>query len=235
MKTFSILTPSRNRPDRLKQFIDSVYTLAAFPNNVEMIVYVDLDDPRLADYKQLEANIEHNVVFLFGEHMSISKSWNSLAKLSTGNVLIMGNDDLLYRTSAWDKSLDLELDLYPDDIYCAWMEDKINGESHCAFPIVSRLWYETLGYFAPGVFNFGYNDTWVFDIAQRVDRCHFIPHIIAEHMHFSANKSKFDDTYARNRTQERGNLYHKDKDIYEATREQRHGDAQKLLAVIRSI
>ena len=85
------------------------------------------------------------------------------------------------------------------------------------------------------LYNFGYNDTWVFDIAQRVDRCHFMPHIIAEHMHFSASKSSFDDTYARNRTQERGNLYHKDKDIYEATREQRHGDAQKLLAVIRSI
>ena len=49
-----------------------------------------------------------------------------------------------------------------------WMDDRINRENHCAFPIVSRKWCETLGYFTPGVFHFGYNDTWVFDIAQRV-------------------------------------------------------------------
>ena len=232
MKTYSILTPSRNRPDRLQDFIQSVFLWAANPHNVEMLVYVDNDDPQLEAYK----NIQHeHVTIHIGEPISISKSWNILAAMAKNSVFIMGNDDLLYRTSAWDIALDRELSVYQDDIYCAWMEDKINGESHCAFPIVSRLWYETLGYFAPGVFHFGYNDTWVFDIAQRVDRCHFMPHIIAEHMHFSASKSSFDDTYARNRTQERGNLYHKDKDIYEATREQRHGDAQKLLAVIRSI
>ena len=235
MKTFSILTPSRNRPDRLEQFIDSVFPLALMPENIEMLVYIDLDDPAIIEYRNLESRTPHNVLFTYGEHMSISKSWNILAAKSVNSVLIMGNDDLLYRTVMWDTKLEEELAVYIDDIYCAWMEDKINGKSHCAFPIVSRLWYETLGYFAPGVFNFGYNDTWVFDIAQRIDRCHFIPHIVAEHMHFSAKKATYDDTYARNRTQERGNLYHKDKDIYEATREQRHGDAQKLLAVIRSI
>lgn len=227
---YSILTPSRNRPARLKTFVQSVYSLCAYPHNVEILVYVDTDDPAISQYKQFEwdTEIPHNVQFVYGEPVSISKSWNTLAEQSCGDVLVMGNDDLEYRTQDWDILLQTELEKYPDQIYCAWMQDCINGEKHCAFPIISRKWYDTVGYFAPGVFNFGYNDTWVFDIAKRVDRCHYIPHITAEHCHFSANKSAFDDTYARNRTQQRGNLYALDQVIYEQTASQRQADADKL-------
>ena len=117
--------------------------------------------------------------------------------------------DLIYRTRGWDTNVEEESKKFPDDIYCMWMEDLINGEKHCAFPIVSKKWYTTLGYFTPGVFNFGYNDTWVFDVAKKVGRTHFIPNAVNEHMHFTTGKSGMDDTYNRNRTQERGNLYEK--------------------------
>ena len=36
-----------------------------------------------------------------------------------------------------------------------------------------------------------------------LDRCHFIPSVVIEHLHFSQGKSEMDDTYARNRTQEK--------------------------------
>jgi hypothetical protein len=51
-------------------------------------------------------------------------------------------------------------------------------------------------------------------------------------MHFSKGKSEMDDTYARNRTQERGNLYQKDKIIFDDNAEQRQKDANKLEKVI---
>jgi hypothetical protein len=41
-----------------------------------------------------------------------------------------------------------------------------------------------------------------------------------------------DDTYERNRTQERGNLYEKDKVIFEDTASKRQADADKLMEVI---
>ena len=176
-----------------------------------------------------------NIKIIFDKPVSISNSWNTMAKISQGNVLIMGNDDLEYRTKHWDTLLSKELQQYTDQIYVAWMEDGINADKHCAFPIISRKWYKTLGYFAPGIFNFGYNDTWIYDIGKKINRCHYMPHIKAEHMHFSANKSVYDDTYARNRTQNRGNLYHKDKTIFEQTESQRQQDADKLKRVIIDI
>ena len=44
-KVISILTPTRQRPNRLSEFIMSVYQHTDKKNRVEMLMYVDVDDP----------------------------------------------------------------------------------------------------------------------------------------------------------------------------------------------
>ena len=238
MKTIAILTPTRARPGRLDTFVNSVYDTASNPERVWMYNYIDEDDPRTKAYEDYARRQHDNSTNLLGESQSVSISWNVIAQFATNHlerpadILIMGNDDLVYKTDGWDNIIEEETKKFPDDIYCMYMEDLINGEKHCAFPIVSKKWYTTLGYFTPGVFNFGYNDTWVFDIAKKIGRTHFIPNAVNEHMHFTAGKSGMDDTYNRNRTQERGNLYEKDKVIFEDTEKDRQADADKLMEVI---
>jgi len=240
MKNIAILTPTRARPGRLDTFIESVYQTATNPERVFCYNYIDNDDPRQKAYEDYTDKQPNNSTNIIGEPQSVSVSWNVLAKSAIDDdyagetILIMGNDDLIYRTHGWDTIVEEESKKFPDDIYCMWMEDLINGEKHCAFPIVSKKWYTTLGYFTPGVFNFGYNDTWVFDVAKKVGRTHFIPNAVNEHMHFTTGKSGMDDTYNRNRTQERGNLYEKDKVIFEDTESKRQADADKLLDVIKN-
>jgi hypothetical protein len=140
----------------------------------------------------------------------------------------MGNDDLLYRTPGWDRTVEQNSDSYPDDIYCMWMNDDIHGGNHCAFPIVSKKWCDTLGYFTPGVYNFGYNDTWIFEVAQLVGRTQWLEHVHGEHMHFSVGKSVQDKTYLENRQ----GKFQGDAAIHEKTRQQRVADAQKLKEVM---
>jgi hypothetical protein len=240
MKNIAILTPTRARPGRLDTFVNSVYQTAANPERVFCYNYIDEDDPRQKAYMDYDVLQHDNSTNVLGEPQSVSISWNVLAEFAANHldcpadIFIMGNDDLVYRTPGWDTIVESESNKFPDDIYCMWMEDLINGEKHCAFPIVSKKWYTTLGYFTPGVFNFGYNDTWVFDIAKRVGRTHFIPNAVNEHMHFTTGKSGMDDTYNRNRTQDRGNLYEKDKIIFEDTESDRQVAADKLLDVIKN-
>ena len=221
----SILTPTRQRSQRCFEFIKSIYTKTDQPQNIELLFYVDKDDPQLTHYKKLEKACHknypdfNNVKFIIQPPISVSKSWNIIAAQSKGDILIMGNDDLLYRTSHWDTILKQKIQNYyhKDEIYCAWFNDGLNGSKHCAFPILSRKWYKTVGYFSPGVFNFGYNDTWVFDIAKKIDRLLYIPEVLVEHMHFTIGKSDNDKTYQRNRIEERGNLYELDAEIFEQT------------------
>jgi len=235
----SILTPTRNRPANCERFIKSVYNSTKTRKNVEMLFYVDEDDPAIEAYKSLHWHAQKEyegfkkIEFVFGNPMSVSKSWNIIAERCIGDVLIMGNDDLVYQTDGWDEKLDQELDQYRQDkVYVAWMNDGINGERHCAFPIVSREWYECLGRFTPGCFNFGYNDTWIFEVGTMLERLHYIPFIKAEHLHFSVGKSEMDDTYAHNRTKEKGNLYAKDQVLFNKTRAARMDDRDRLRELI---
>lgn len=234
----SILTPTRNRPNNCERFIKSIYSTCSERKNIELLFYIDNDDPALETYRSLHTHCQEEykdfatVKFVVGEPISVSKSWNEIAELSTGDVMIMGNDDLIYRTDGWDNILEKELEKFrngefEDDIFVAWFDDKINWDRHCAFPIVSRTWYDLLGKFTPGVFNFGYNDTWIFEVGKMLGRLHFIPSVVVEHLHFSKG-APMDDTYARNRTQEKGNLYARDKVLFEKTRQGRQKDRDVL-------
>ena len=62
-KKMSLLCPSRGRPNDLERFILSVTDTAADPGRVEILVYVDDDDPLKFDYilKHKSLSLERNV------------------------------------------------------------------------------------------------------------------------------------------------------------------------------
>ena len=233
---FSILTPTRNRPEKCQRFIESIKAKTKAHGRVELLFYVDDDDPSVKLYKQIEDHYTESflrVKMLIGPAKSVSKSWNDIAHMSNGDYMIMGNDDLVYQTESWDEKLEDRLNILEDPYYMCWVNDDINGAKHCAFPIISREWFDTVGYFAPGVFHFGYNDTWVFDVAKRAGRFRYFGDILVKHLHFSHNPSERDDTTDRNRTQEKGNLYKKDLGIFNTTGWQRQQDAEKIQKAIK--
>lgn len=230
----AILTPTRGRPDRVLKFHNSVRNLADDNSSIYMYYYLDDDDSTLENYK-LNIKLSEHTYLKVGPAISISKSWNTIAKMAIkdgADILIMGNDDLVYETEGWDSILKEEIKNFPDNIYCMWFQDKINGNKHCAFPIISKQWYNCLEYFTPGIFHFGYNDTWIFDIAKRINRTHYIDKVITDHQHFTKYPKLNDKTYIRNRTSYRGNLFEKDKKIFEATEGEREKHAHKLRVYI---
>ncbi len=222
----SILTPTRERSEKAKRFADSVLSTAAVPDDIELYFYVDDDDPQLKSYASWSLECPGNIHFHVGPAISVSKSWNSIAALCKGDILLMGNDDLIYRTTNWDKILQQTVLKYTDQIYVAWFNDGINGEDHCAFPAVSRKWYEWLGYFTPGIFEFIANDTWIFEIGKLLGRTIYIPEVYAEHRHFSNGKMEPDETTMRNR---RDGRIQRDLDLFGKTKAVRQQDADKLL------
>ena len=45
----------------------------------------------------------------------------------------------------------------------------------------------------PPYFCADYVDTWLDDVARKINRIKYLPNVITEHMHFSVNKSKYDE------------------------------------------
>lgn len=224
----AVLTPTRQRPERRKKFHDSVIDNAENHQNISMYYYIDSDDPALEEYAN--QTLVHPALDTVGEPMSISRSWNIIAEKAIADgadILIMGNDDLVYETYGWDIRLLEVVKTFPDNIYCIWFNDKLKKGSHCAFPIISKEWYNCLGYYTPGHFNFGYNDTWIYNIAQRLNRCKYIDDIVMWH---DQNKisGKFDETSLRIYRGPKGNLYSLDAMIWKTSGQKLNSAVKKL-------
>ena len=239
----AILTPSRGRPFGLRNLVQTVVRHSSGNNKVSFEHYIDYDDPFYPKYvEELKGFEDVGSRITLGPSQSVSKSWNDIAKIAINNgadILMMGNDDLIFNTSDWDNILVEETKKFPDKIYCMWFNDGINDGKHCAFPIVSSLWFNTVGHFSPGIFNFLYNDTWIFDIAKRIGRDHYIPQVTAEHLHFSTGKSKKDKTTKRYRgltkvfsKLNKTHIFEKDKVIFQNTVSLRIEAAEKLKKVM---
>ena len=141
MKAISILTPTRNRPNNCDRFIKSLYETTQYTGTLELLFYVDSDDPAKDIYKEIEERWQNNfwrVEFVIGEPMSVSKSWNIIAEKSLGDIMIMGNDDLVYKTVRWDAKLLGQLMELNDPYYLTWFNDGING----TFSLISKCIHE---------------------------------------------------------------------------------------------
>lgn len=235
----SILCPSRERPKNLKRFIDNLNTFSKIKNRIELVVYIDKDDLLLNDYRKLYNNYSKNkrkinFKLLVGEPKSVSKSWNDIADICSGDVMIMGNDDCLFETKNWDIFLDEEVAKFTDQIFVIWFDDGMRAHMYGDFPIVSRKWYEILGYFTPGCFEFTFNDAWITDIGRRVRRLHYVKKVRLTHLHADIGLQKKDKTWEKHRSGKNKNVFQRDEQKYKNTSTKRKLDANKILKYIRN-
>jgi hypothetical protein len=155
----SVLLPTRKRFDLMLKSVKSLYDKATFPEKIELLLWFDDDDlESISRIKEVE-KITLNYQLLIGPrnkgYASLHEFINSLCKVSTGNYLLLWNDDALMMNSGWDE----ELTLYDGETICIQMD---NNSFPYIFPIISRDIYEVLGHFSLSP----YNDTWIHDVCS---------------------------------------------------------------------
>ncbi|EME96502.1 aspartyl/asparaginyl beta-hydroxylase domain-containing protein [Streptomyces mobaraensis NBRC 13819 = DSM 40847] len=239
-RTLSLLCPTRERVGNVERFLDSVARTAAAPGRIEALFYVDDDDPQLPAYHEL---FEHarwrygrigRCALHVGAPVGVPHAWNHLARNAAGDVLMMANDDQLYIDYGWDTALDARVTelsaLHPDGVLCLYFDDGQYPEGGCDFPMVTRPWYGTLGYFTPTIFQQWEVEKWVFDIADRLHRLYPVPGVLVEHRHYQDYKAPFDATYQRHRmTREKSFADHA---LFLRTEPDREAETDRLRAVI---
>jgi glycosyltransferase involved in cell wall biosynthesis len=150
---FSIILPSRERPELLKSFIQSIEKTTEDFDNIEVLIALDECDKH-TDYKFLE-EYEYVLVFRVRRSANFSKDYyNFLASQSIGNWIICANDDSEFKTDGWDNLALGVLESRPNIVY-GFIEDGMDGyrvakyDPYCSFPLIGRKGYETLGYIFP--------------------------------------------------------------------------------------
>jgi hypothetical protein len=223
----SLLCPTRGRPDNVRRMLDSVLVLADGP--VEVVFYVDDDDQPTIDLMVELANDSYPIVPVIGPRILMSEMWNRCAEHATYDILGLSDDDVVYRTNNWDTLIMDAFSQYPDNIVMVHGRDGIHDALFGTHPFIHRKWMETTGYYAPPYFSSDFNDTWLNDVANMLNRRHYIEALYTEHMHPVAGKAEWDNTY-----RERMNRHGRDNcdAIYQVKHDERVADAEKLGKVI---
>ena len=203
MKTIAILTPTRARPFGALKMIQSVIARARFPECVKIWLWIDEDDPmHISYFHHIEDHknnpFSDNVVIKVGPRQPLGKCLNELAQeaMQTCDILMMGNDDVEYKSNDWDEVI-RDFDSSHQPMYIAYPDDM--NDHKCTFPIVPKLFVETLGYFVPEIFEFLANDTYIEKVGQVAKCLHYLETVKTDHQHFAFGKSKIDQTYAEHR------------------------------------
>lgn len=193
MNKISILIPTRKRPRSMKSVVNSIKDTISMQNEFEIIFYIDYDDNEsLNQFKEMKCN---NILAKIGPRILLSNTWNRAYMLSSGNIIMLCGDDVLFRTQNWDIPVANKFDEYPDNILLAYGYDG-KHKSYGTHSFIGKQWIETIGYAYPPFFWADRCDVWLNNVAKGINRHFFIQDLMFEHMHYLFNKSEKDETYS---------------------------------------
>lgn len=194
----SLLLPTRGRPELVERFFASVINTAEHLAAIEVILYVDDDDP---GSHQLNGGPLHTVRII-GPNRSMGAYNTACYRACRGQIVVLVNDDMVMGTAGWDRALrDLD-SRYADRIYLAYANDLLKKRGLATFPILARSTCELLVDPYPDTYAGAFIDVHLFDIFKRVqqagfERIIYLPEVIFEHLHYRTGKASYDDTYSK--------------------------------------
>lgn len=220
----SLLLPTRNRHDNLKRFVESAVSLADNSNDIEIVAYIDADDP------SYDGKIPKVVRVVRGDRIVLSQMWNRCAEVAGGPIFGHMGDDIIFRTKGWDTVVKAAFEEFEDKIVFVHGDDGGgNGQNFGTHGFIHQNWVDAVGYFVPPHYVSDYNDTHLNDVANMIGRRVYVD-ILTEHMHPAFGKGPLDITH-----QERLQR-HRDSNVdalYANKAEERIQDSNKLREVMK--
>ncbi len=166
-------------------------------SRIEIVLCIDDDD---LESQSLSLSPALNVRKIIGPRSTMGTYNTKCLSASTGDIVILFNDDIVVRTPNWDKIIASFDEGHKDKIYLAYVNDLFKKEKVGSFPILSRKVCEILTDPFPADYKGEHIDYHLFDIFKRLEsagypRIHYFEDVVFEHMHFSQGKAHVDQTY----------------------------------------
>lgn len=194
----SLLMPTRGRPRLAERFLRSAAEHADDQRNIQAVIYADDDDQasHALDGTPLEC------ITIVGPRISMGACNSVCLEKSSGDIVVLTNDDVVIRTPGWDTTLRALHDSMPDRVYLAYPNDLFKGRRLCTFPILSRRTCDLLADPFPRTYQGAFIDYHLLDIFKRLERkghlrLIYLDDVVFEHMHYRTGKSAYDETYRR--------------------------------------
>lgn len=192
----SLLLPTRGRPELARRFLQSVAEQSVHPEGVEIILCVDEDDVESHKIEYPGLNLQ----CIIGSRRTMGAYNSECLAQSSGEIVVLVNDDMVIRTLGWDEKLRRLDDSIADKIYLAYGNDLFKKGNLCTFPILSRKTCQVLLEPYHRAYRGAFIDYHLMDIFKRLEhagypRIFYLKDVIFEHLHYRTGKAPIDATY----------------------------------------
>ncbi len=150
----SLLVPS-NRPEGLEALRKSLELHSVCAEQWELVVLVD-DELESVQYHHGYTEIHYPPK----KPLSIAHLLHECYKMSRGEWIMFGNDDIICETPKWDKMVLTAIEQFgKDGMEIFWPDDNMFGINLACFPIVSRKLLDMVGFFPQPYQRYKVDDT----------------------------------------------------------------------------
>ena len=170
----SVLIPTRGRLSRLQTLIASFEETT--DGRAEIVFRVDDDDRGTLEFL---TGLRYRLVVgpRLDGYRSLPLFFNEAARAAQGDVLICGNDDMVFRTHGWPTLILEEANKYPDGVFDIGVSTL--NEDHYPWCIVSKRIVDVLGFvWDPSIF---WGDIFLRDVMSALGRTVKLPSVKIEH------------------------------------------------------
>ena len=135
MPLISFLLPTRGKPDLAGRFLRSLHETAHRPEEIEVVLGVDEDDPQSHSIPHAELAVK---TLILPPGLTMGALNRACFEASTGRYVMLINDDVIVRTPGWDTAIYRTFARFDDDLALVHVNDLLFQERLCTFPILSR-------------------------------------------------------------------------------------------------
>jgi hypothetical protein len=177
----SVLVPTRGRVERLRTLLDS-FKATVVGEEAELVFRIDYDDIDTISFLAAEGWIsDFRPGVMIGPRLkgyeSLPTFFNELVLAASGDVLMCGNDDMVFKTHGWARLVLEEANKHPDGLFAIGV--RTHNKDHYPFAAVSKKAVDQMGFlFDPRIF---WGDLFLRDTMAAFDRCIMLPHVEIDH------------------------------------------------------
>lgn len=178
----SVLIPTRGRPERLRAMLASYERMTAgYEHLSEIVLRADDDDQATLALLPYLRTLPYIRLVIVGSRLngygSMASFFNEMTRVADGDLLMLGNDDMVFRTLGWAARILAKADEFPDGIFNIGVHTF--NEGHFPFSIVSKRAVRKIGFlWDPRLF---WGDVFLRDVMGALGRCVMLPEVEVEH------------------------------------------------------
>lgn len=220
MENLKILVkfPTRGRPDKFFNVLDTYREKAKKPENIWFIVSCDSDDQAMLSCKGQLEKIP-NLICFFNDNSSKIQAINADISTFLFDILLLAADDMIPKEAGYDSIIREKMSCYfPDLDGVLWFNDGYKYQKLNTLPIMGKRYYDRFKYIYYPQYQTMFADAEFTEVAILLGKIIYFDQVIIEHQHPDYGFCDIDHVYRKNM---RDRL--SDKQLYEKRKKQRFG------------